>query len=104
MITNFAIVDGALRLKEVARRRATFCVVAPAAKAPVSSPAPRLVCHWAIDPLTGGLSARWTEASPDAGATQNCDQDIDPGRPGSRISLLPQFGHGRTGVTELQAA
>jgi hypothetical protein len=104
MITNFAIDDGALRLKEVARRRAIFCVVAPAAKAPVSRRAPKLVCHWAIDPLTGGLSARWAEASPDAGATQNCDQDIDPGRPGSGVSLLPQFDHTRSCVIELQAA
>jgi len=57
MITNFAIDDGVLRHKEVARRRAAFSVVAPAAKAPVARRVPKLVCRWGIDPFTGKLSA-----------------------------------------------
>jgi hypothetical protein len=103
MITNFVIDDSALRLKEVARRRAIFSIVAPAAKAPVSRRVPKLVCRWAIDPLTGRLRARWAEDSPDAGATQNCDQDMDPGRPGSRIPPQPAI-RARTCANELQAA
>jgi len=104
MITNFAIDDGVFRLKEVARRRAAVSVVAPAAKAPVSRRAPKLVCRWAVDPLSGKLSASWAADSSDADATQYCDQDMDPGRPRPWMSPLPQFNRARSRAVELRAA
>jgi len=104
MITNFVIDDGVLRHKEVARRRAAFSVVAPAAKAPVARRVPKLVCRWGIDPFTGKLSASWTAASSDAGATQNCDQVMDPERPGSWISTPPRFNRAGSRAVELRAA
>jgi hypothetical protein len=103
MITNFVIDDGVLRHKEVARRRATFSVVTPAAKTPVAHRVPRLVCSWALDPITGKLSASWAAASSDAGVRQNCDQNMDPGRPRPWI-LTPRFNRARSRAVESRAA
>ena len=83
MITNFVIDDSVLRHR--GRRLGGLFVVAAARRERPLRAAAGSFAAGTIDPFTGDLSASWTAASSDAGATQNSNQDIDPGRKRSWI-------------------